>query len=170
VPPPRRWAARALDVVAALIVVAAIARFLILPRLHAGAEPAPALTLATLDGGSFNLGEPRREVVFLEFWATWCEPCRDAIPLVQHFRRTHPAALVMSVDVGEPSAFVRPMAVRLGMTGVVLDPDAIAAHAFGVDGFPTLIAIDPRGRFHVVDVGFDPNVERAMSDAVARYN
>jgi len=44
-----------------------------------------------------------------------------------------------------------------------------AAHAFGVSGFPTLVAIDPQARVHVIGIGFDPAIEHAMSAAVARY-
>ena len=160
---------RALDLAALIIVVAAAAHFIVLPRLHAAAVSAPVLTLASLEGPPFVVGARRQRVVFLEFWATWCDPCRDSIPLVQRFRRDHPGVEVISVDVGEPAALVRPFAARFGMRGVVLDPDETAAHAFGVSGFPTLVAIDPQARVHVVGIGFDPGIERVMSAAAARY-
>jgi len=169
VPSQRRWAVRALDLAALIIVVAAAAHFIVLPRLHAAAVSAPVLTLASLEGPPFVVGARRQRVVFLEFWATWCDPCRDSIPLVQRFRRDHPGVEVISVDVGEPAALVRPFAARFGMRGVVLDPDETAAHAFGVSGFPTLVAIDPQARVHVVGIGFDPGIERVMSAAAARY-
>ena len=168
-PLQRRWAARALDIAAVVVVVAAVARFAVLPRLHAAAISAPALTLASLDGPPFAVAAHHQRVVFLDFWATWCDPCRDSIPLVQRFSRDHPGVEVISVDVGEPAALVRPFASRFGMRGVVLDPDETAAHAFGVSGFPTLVAIDPQAHVHVIGIGFDPAIERAMSAAVARY-
>jgi thiol-disulfide isomerase/thioredoxin len=165
----RRWATRALDVAAALVVVAAVARFIVLPRLHGGAVAAPAIRLATLEGAPFDIAAPRTRVVFLDFYASWCDPCRAAIPLVQRFRRTHPGVEVISVDVGEPPPVVRPFASQLGMHDVALDPDEIAAHAFGISNFPTLLAIDRASRVHVVDIGYDPDVERAMATASARY-
>jgi thiol-disulfide isomerase/thioredoxin len=169
VPSLRRWAVRALDVAAVFVVAAAIVRFGVLPRLHGATMTAPPLTLARLDGGSFALAAPRRRIVFLEFWATWCDPCRASIPLVQGFRRSHPGVEVVSVDVGEPPQLVRPFAERFAMRDVALDPEETAAHAFGVVGFPTLVAIDPHARVHVVGTGYDPQIERAMDEAVVRY-
>jgi thiol-disulfide isomerase/thioredoxin len=168
--PLRRLAARGLDVLAVLVVLVAVARFVVLPRLHRDAAvPAPPVSLAALDGGRFDLDRARGRVVFLDFWATWCEPCRDSIPLVQHFKRTHPGVEVESVDVGEEAGLVRPFAARFAMRDVALDPDQTVAHAFGVDGFPTLVAIGPDGKIHARWIGFDPAVEKDMADALARY-
>ena len=168
-PSLRRWAARALDVAAILIVIAAVARFVVYPRLHAGDAVAPALRIAALNGPSFDTAARHNGLVFLDFWATWCDPCRDSIPLVQRFARAHPGIEVISVDVGEPAILVRPFVQRFAMQRVALDPDAIASHAFGVAGFPTLVAIDRSSHVHVIGIGFDAGVERAMADAVARY-
>lgn len=165
----RRWAVRALDVAAIVIVAAVIVRFAVLPRLPSAAMIAPSLTLATLDGRPFVVAAHRRQLVFVDFWATWCDPCRDSIPLVQRFRRAHPGVEVISVDVGEPPVLVKPFVARFGMRDVALDPDETAAHAFGVTGFPTLVAIDPHARVHVVGVGYDPQIERAMDAALSRY-
>lgn len=167
--PLRRWAARALDVLAVLVVLAALAKFLILPRLHRDVVQAPPVALATLNGGRFDLARSRGRLVFLDFWATWCEPCQASIPLVQHFRRTHPGVDVVSVDVGEPPSLVRPFAARFKMGDVALDPDQTVAHAFGVTGYPTMFAVDASGRIRAHWVGFDPDVERAMADVTARY-
>jgi hypothetical protein len=51
----------------------------------------------------------------------------------------------------------------------VLDPDETVAHAFGVSGYPTLVAIDGTGRVRARWVGFDAGIEREMADAVAKY-
>jgi thiol-disulfide isomerase/thioredoxin len=169
VPPERRWLARGLDALAALVVLAAIVRFAVLPHLRPIAVAAPPVTLATLGGGRFDLERARGQLVFLDFWASWCDPCRASIPLVQHFRRTHPGVTVLSVDVGEPTRLVAPFAARFGMADVALDPDETAAHAFGVDGYPTLVAIDPSGTIRARWIGFNPDIERAMGDVAARY-
>ena len=170
VPSLRRWAARGLDVLAVLVVLAAVAKFLILPRLpqHRIAQ-APPVALATLGGGRFDLSKSRGRLVFLDFWASWCDPCRASIPLVQHFRRAHPGVDVVSIDVGEPVELVRPFAQQFKMDDVALDPDQTVAHAFGVTGYPTLFAIDATGRVRARWDGFNPDIEREMSEVAARY-
>ncbi len=161
---------RGLDVLAVAIVLVAVARFVVLPRLpHRTVVQAPAVTLATLDGGRFDLQRSRGRLVFLDFWASWCDPCRASIPMVQHFARTHPGVIVESVDVGEDPRTVRPFAARFTMRDVALDPDQIAAHAFAVDGFPTLVAIDGTGRIRARWIGFDPGIEQEMASAVALW-
>jgi len=165
----RRKLARALDVLAVIVVLAAVARFFVLPRLHRDVVQAPPVSLAALDGGRFDLVGRRGRLVFLDFWATWCGPCRDSIPLVQHFRRAHPGVDVVSVDVGEPVSLVRPYAAQFKMAGVVLDPDMTVAHAFGVSGYPTMVAVDGAGRIRASWIGFDPDIEREMAEAVAKY-
>jgi thiol-disulfide isomerase/thioredoxin len=165
----RRRLARALDVLAVIVVLAAIARFAVLPRLHREVVQAPPVSLAALDGGRFDLERRRGRLVFLDFWATWCGPCKDSIPLVQRFHRSHPGVDVVSVDVGEPTWLARQYAARLKMKDVVLDPDETVAHAFGVSGYPTLVAVDGSGRVRARWVGFDPDVEREMADAVTKY-
>jgi thiol-disulfide isomerase/thioredoxin len=169
VPELRRWAARALDALAVLVVLAALAKFVVLPRLHREVVVAPPVALARLDGGRYDLARSRGRLVFLDFWATWCDPCRASIPLVQHFKRTHPGVEVVSVDVGEPADLVKPFARQFAMADVALDPDQTVARAFGVTGYPTMFAIDATGRVRARWIGFDPDVERAMADAAARY-
>jgi thiol-disulfide isomerase/thioredoxin len=171
VPSLRSWAARAargLDILAVVVIVVAVARFVVLPRLEHNIVQAPPVSVATLDGGRYDLEHRRGRIVFLDFWATWCDPCRDSIPLVQHFRRTHPGIDVISIDVGEIPATVRPFAEHFKMTDVALDPDMTVSHAFGITGFPTLFAIDGTGRVVGRWIGFDPDIEREMSDTVAR--
>ncbi|MBV8749189.1 MAG: TlpA family protein disulfide reductase [Candidatus Eremiobacteraeota bacterium] len=163
----RRWTARGLDVLAVAIVLVALVRFVVLPRLHRGPVQAPPVSLATLGGGRFDLAQRHGRLVFLDFWASWCDPCRASIPMVQHFRRTHPGVDVVSVDVGEPAALVRPFAAQFKMDDVALDPDQTVAHAFGVTGYPTVVAVDQTGRVRASWVGFDPDIERAMGEVAA---
>jgi len=170
--PQRRLAARALDVLAVVVVLAALARFgwpYAERALHRGAVPAPPVSLATLDGGRFDLGRRHGRFVFLDFYATWCEPCRQSIPLVERFARLHPAADVVAIDVGEPTALARPFAAKFGLRDVALDPDLTVAHAFAVDGYPTIVAIDAAGSVRARWIGYDPQIERALRDALARW-
>ena len=168
--PVRRWVARALDALAVLVVLFAVYALFVAPRLAMNRrEPAPPVSLATLAGGRFDVRAHRGNVLFLDFWASWCAPCAMSTPLVQRFAREHPEVDVISVDAGEPPGVVRAYVARHAMKAVALDPDLIAAHAFGIDNYPTVVAIDPAGNVRAKWVGFDPAIGLVMEDAAQRF-
>lgn len=169
-PSVRRTLARGLDVLAVLIVLFAIFEFFVAPRLAENRiQPAPPVNLGTLGGGRFAVERERGRLTFLDFWATWCEPCQQSIPLIQQFARQHPEVDVVSIDVGEPAALVRGFVRTHPMERVALDPDQTAAHAFGVADFPTMIVIDPHGNQRAKWLGYNPQIEAQMAAAEARY-
>ena len=98
---------RALDPLAVLLIAFAVWRIFIAPRLLQGkltAVPAPAVAIPLMGGGTFQLARERGQVVFLDFWASWCEPCKMSIPLIQRFEKDHPGSVVISVNAGETVA------------------------------------------------------------------
>jgi peptide/nickel transport system substrate-binding protein len=174
-PPPkpkRSSIARALDTLAVLVVLYAVFHFFVQPRLspQTALQAAPPLTLAALDGGDFSLASHRGHVVFLDFWASWCEPCQQSIPLVEHFAKTHPNVDVIPIDSGEARAAAAEYANAHGMEHVALDPETTATRAYGVAGLPTMLVIDPDGNVRAKWIGFNPAVEDEMAAATARYS
>jgi peptide/nickel transport system substrate-binding protein len=166
----RRLAARGLDVLAVLIVLFALFEFVVAPRLAENAVvPAPPVALATLDGGHFAIDRQKGRLTYLDFWATWCEPCQQSIPLIQRFARRHPEVDVVSVDVGEPPGVVDGFVKRHPMERVALDPDQTAARAFGIADFPTMVVIDAQGNQRAKWLGYNPEIEAQMAAAEARY-
>jgi peptide/nickel transport system substrate-binding protein len=159
-----------LDALAVLIILVAIYQLFVAPRLAMNRrEPAPPVRLATLDGGRFDVAAHRGRMLFLDFWASWCEPCKLSIPLIQRYAASHPEVDVVSIDVGEPPAAVRAYVERHPMRAVAFDPDLIASHAFGVDNFPTLVAVDPAGFVRAKWVGFNPAIGLVMHDAEQQF-
>ncbi len=80
------------DIIAVLVILAAIARFAVLPRLRGeiASIQAPPVSIATLDGGRFDLERRRGHLVLLDFWTTWCPPCRETSSPVTGRRRRPP--------------------------------------------------------------------------------
>jgi thiol-disulfide isomerase/thioredoxin len=132
-----------------------------------GAHPAPHAVYSLLDGGTFRLADQGGRIVFLDFYASWCEPCKIELPLVERWARGHHGAVVIPIDVGEPRSTVAEFARRHSLSSVALDPHASAQPLFGVQGFPTIVVIDPTGHIRAKWEGLNPAIGLAMSNASA---
>ena len=109
-------------------------------------HPAPDFTLTTLDGNSFDLSTHNKPIV-LNFWATWCGPCRRELPALQATtERYEGEVLVVGVDQGEDAQIVQSYVDELGLTFVVpMDMDHAVADSYNVRGMPTTFFIDSEG-------------------------
>ena len=110
---------------------------------------APAFVLPALDGSSTRLEEYRGQVVLLNFWATWCPPCRAEMAsmeaLYRAYRHRDLVILAISTDV-EGAQVVQPYIRSRGLTfPVLLDPTGAVAHRYAVRGLPTTYLIDRAG-------------------------
>ncbi|HEY6325153.1 MAG TPA: TlpA disulfide reductase family protein [Candidatus Cybelea sp.] len=161
---------RVLDVLALLVVAFALWKIFVAPRSFAPPRsfPAPHAVYERLDGDAFRVADARGRVVFLDFYATWCAPCKIELPLVEAWSQRHPEAIVVPVDVGEPRAVASGFALRFGLRGVALDPRASARALFGVEGFPTIVVIDPEGYIRAKWQGLNPAIAPAMSNAIRK--
>jgi peroxiredoxin len=136
----------------------------------AGAEvgrPAPLFASTDLSGRPLALSDYRGHRVVLNFWASWCQPCRAEFPVLRQMKSQHPDVVVLGVvfqDAADPArAFLRDQAAT--WPGV-RDPKAQIADAYGVHakpGIPVSILIDPAGR--VRDVHYGPLADEAAAEA-----
>jgi thiol-disulfide isomerase/thioredoxin len=116
--------------------------------------PVPPLLATDLDGRSWTLAGLRGKAVVLNFWATWCEPCRAEMPALQHLAQAHgnERLAVLALNFKEPAPRAERFARNTGLTlPVLLDPAGDVARAWSVRIFPTtiLIAADGRPRWRV---------------------
>ena len=119
--------------------------------LASGERPrAPALELPRLDGrGEASLADFRGRVVVLNYWASWCEPCRTESPLLERWqaRLTPRGGAVVGVDVLDVASDARAFAREFGLSYPMLrDADGDTQRLFGVVGYPETIVIDRAGR------------------------
>jgi thiol-disulfide isomerase/thioredoxin len=135
-------------------------------RLTMKPYPAPHAVYQRLDGGVFRVTSARGRVLFLDFYASWCQPCRQELPNVEAFARTHPAAEVVPIDVGEPKAVVARFATQLRLRGVAMDPQTLSRGFFGIEGFPTIVTVDRNGQVRAVWAGYNPLIESALANAL----
>jgi cytochrome c biogenesis protein CcmG/thiol:disulfide interchange protein DsbE len=120
-------------------------------------EPAPELELPRLSGsGSESLDDYRGRVVVLNFWASWCEPCREESPLLQrwHERIEGRGATVLGVDAFDEIGRARAFVEEYGLTYPMLrDGEGATRESFGILGFPETFVIDREGRIAAVERG-----------------
>ncbi|NPA31607.1 MAG: TlpA family protein disulfide reductase [Chloroflexi bacterium] len=118
-------------------------------------QPAPDFTLRTLTGDEVRLGDQRGRVVVLNLWATWCEPCKAEMPLLQALAVRHPDDLVvLGVNYGEEPETVAAFVDEYGLTfPILLDPQHQVVRLYGVRGLPTTVFIDAQGRVQGVHLG-----------------
>lgn len=139
---------------ALLVVLAGAAR--------AADEPAPRAVVAA---SSFDLAAHAGKVVVLDFWASWCKPCRESMPWLSRLQREHGAkglqVVAVSVDADEAD-----MRSRLGeLDGgivVVFDPEGALASQYRLEGMPTTYLVDRAGKLRGSHLGF------RAKDAAAR--
>jgi thiol-disulfide isomerase/thioredoxin len=110
-------------------------------------HPAPAFTLDSPEGETLTLSELKGRPVILNFWATWCAPCRAEIPALEAAsQKIGERGVILGVNVGEDPAQVARFAAELGMTySIVLDPEAEVSRLYRVRALPTTYFIDARG-------------------------
>jgi protein SCO1/2 len=131
-------------------------------------HPAPSFTLATLAMNVLPLSSLRGKVVLLNFWATWCKPCKSELPLLSSwYRKLHPHGfIVVGIDqeesVGDVAAFVQKLHVPYP---IALDSDGTVADRYNVSGTPTSLLLDRRGI--VVDVHLGALSESFLATHVA---
>lgn len=111
-------------------------------------KPTPPLVLPTWDGDQWRLADARGQVVVLNFWASWCEPCRNELPSLELLAQRHEAdkVLVMAVNVRETDAAIRRFLDLLPMSLPILrDSDGAAALAYQARFYPTTVVIGRNG-------------------------
>jgi thiol-disulfide isomerase/thioredoxin len=120
-------------------------------------QAAPALALTALDGSEIHLRDLKGRVVLVDFWASWCVPCRVSFPALDGlYRELHARGLeVIAVNVDERGRDADEFLNAHPHTmPVFLDPKGLAAEAFRIAGMPTSILIDRTGQIRFTHMGY----------------
>jgi len=118
-------------------------------------KAAPEFELTSLDGSTLKLSQYLGHPVVVNYWATWCEPCKEEMPLLQRsYEKNGPALIVLGVDAGEGAADVARFVDDLGLTFPILrDNDYKVESMFGILAYPTTVFIDSNGIIQARHIG-----------------
>ena len=125
-----------------LFVVAAVGRW----RAPGLPDTAPELHFTDLEGARLSLSDLRGRPVLLNFWATWCLPCRAELPALKAWARLHPEVAVLGISVDRDPFALKAKLPSFGIPWRVFQDDGSAQAAFDVHILPTSILLDAEGR------------------------
>ena len=132
------------------------------------AQPAPAIGI-DFEGKKISLSDLRGKVVLIDFWATWCGPCKESIPVIeavyQKFRAQGLEVLGVSMD--NSADVIPPFAKSMGMSYPVGIPEPHEAVAdFKFDGIPALALVDRKGNMRWQQQGYSSDLQSNLSGQI----
>lgn len=128
-------------------------------------RPAPDFTLQSIDGQSVTLSALQGRAVILNFWATWCPPCREEMPALQEAQDAHRADLVvLAVNQNESSDLVQAFKAEYDLAfPLLLDPGYVVSDRYRVSLLPSTFFIDRRGVIR--DIVFGGPMNRTLLES-----
>lgn len=153
---------------AALALLAGLLMSATAPAVEVG-QDAPSFALARADGSGFDSTSLRGRVVVVDFWASWCAPCRRSFPALDALEKRYGAQGLSIVGVNvdtereEADRFLKAVPVSFA---IVFDPDGKTPERFGVKAMPSSYVIGRDGRLRLANLGFREKDEAKLDAAI----
>lgn len=165
--------ARSLATLLAVLAFIGLLAFGLLSKGSSGVsigDPAPTTALARLEsGGTESIRDYRGRWVLVNFWASWCDPCKEEAPALERFQQAHAGDdfTVLGIDSRDLSDDGREFVREYDLTYPQLrDGNGQYAHEYGTTGVPESFLVDPRGKVRLIPPG-GPVTEEYLRDEVA---
>jgi peroxiredoxin len=131
--------------------------------------PAPDFTLRQIDGPNLRLGEQRGRVVMVNFWATWCGPCRVELPHLDklHAKYRSSGFMLLGVNIDDDPNAAKALAAKMGLKFPVLfDSEKKVVAAYDLNAMPATVLIDRDGKVRHLHRGYKDGVEQLYEQQV----
>jgi len=135
-------------------------------------KTAPMFSLLDTDGNRVDLAAMRGKVVFVNFWATWCPPCREEMPSMLRLneRMSGKPFVMLTILMNDEPANAKAFYNNIGgALPTLLDPDGVAAKAYGITGVPETYIIDKQGILRKKFIGGWPWDSNEAMQLVGQY-
>ncbi|OOV86566.1 TlpA disulfide reductase family protein [Oceanospirillum linum] len=139
------------------------------PVQQAQLAPMAKVSLPDVNGGAASLSDFKGKVVLVDFWASWCGPCRQSFPWMNQLQETYRAeglevvAINLDHEAGLAKEFLQDLPVQFT---VLLDTDAQLPEEYGVIGMPSSYLIDRNGKIRAQHIGFHSDRVKAYEDNI----
>lgn len=147
----------------------ALALLLAIAALNAQADVAPDFTLKSNGGANLRLSEHRGEVILLNFWASWCGPCRQEMPHLDALQKKYEAlgVNVIGVSVDKEPAKADQLLKDIPVSfSVLYDTESLVSAAYNVAAMPTTVLIDRDGNMRYLHKGYKPGYEQQYEQQI----
>ena len=139
-----------------------LASIVFAPQVHAKKTAAPDFTLKSRQGENVRLSDLRGQVVLLNFWASWCGPCRQEMPILDEIHNKYKAlgfsVLGVNLDAKSSKAFSYLKDTPVSFP-VLFDPEGKVSNQYGVQAMPSTVIIDKDGNVRFLHEGYKSGYE-----------
>lgn len=149
--------------------IIALAAVMLMSVSAFAADAAPDFTLKSSTGENVRLAEQRGQVVMLNFWASWCGPCRQEMPLLDGISKKYGKMgfVLYGVNVEEDNTAAKKMLKDLGVSFPILfDTESKLSGLYNVEAMPTSVIIDKKGNIRYIDRGYKAGDENKYKEQI----
>jgi thiol-disulfide isomerase/thioredoxin len=131
---------------------------------------APGFKLMDLRGREVSLDQYKGRIVMLDFWATWCGPCRQSMPMLENLQKEFPDNLaLLAINLQESAEEVSNYAkMRNIHSTILLDLDGKVGQVYRSDSIPMQVLVDQQGVVRHIQIGFGPSVQQKLRTEITK--
>ncbi|HKZ71652.1 MAG TPA: TlpA disulfide reductase family protein [Nitrospirota bacterium] len=120
-------------------------------------DDAPGFSLKDISGKDWSLEDLKGKVVFINFWGTWCQPCKKELPALNELQRKNKEVVIIAINIDKTreSADTFLKKISLDQLTILLDPGTKVVSSFGARAMPTSYILDREGKVRFIHYGFN---------------